>query len=70
MVFPFRMRRELGVRGLIIKVIFQQHISRPGCEVLVNYYYCIQYLVVGFIAFYQADNPIIYVLMKVARINP
>ena len=62
---------EEGTRGKgFIKVIFQQHISRPGCEVLVNYYYSIQYLVVGFIAFYQADNPIIYVLMKVARINP
>lgn len=47
---------EKGTRGKgFIKVIFQQHISRPGCQVLytiiVNYYYCIQYLVVGFFAF-------------------
>ena len=43
---------EEGTRGKrFIKVTFQQHISRPGCEVLENYYYCMQYLVVGFFAF-------------------
>ena len=42
---------EEGTRGKgFIEVIFQQR-SRPGCEVLVNYYHCIQYLVVGFFAF-------------------
>ena len=51
---PIQDEEETRGKGFI-KVIFQQHTSRPGCEVLytiiLNYYYCIQYRVVGFFAF-------------------